>query len=94
MDDDSKEFKVSTHAANMLIKSDFIESAKSQPLEEAVLRRVVHDPVVARDEQLRGRHDGLGVRDHALVGRDHRRAREPAAPDRQPAPGDPHHADA
>ena len=39
---------------------------RAQPLEEAMLRAVMHDPVGARDEQL-GRHrDGARVRHHAL----------------------------
>ena len=41
---------------------------RAQPLEEAVLRAVMHHPVGARDQQLRRDRDGARVGHHALGG--------------------------
>ena len=39
---------------------------RSEPFEEVMLRFVMHNPVVARDEELRRDGDGLRVGDHTL----------------------------
>ena len=39
---------------------------RAEPLEEAVLRLVMHDPVGAGDQELRRHRDGAGIGDDAL----------------------------